>query len=138
MIKHHASLLTSLLAMLLLSACGGGSSNFPPKDTSKSGGGPEPKFVLLDPATSKSITCSGLQERYLQDGRLEIVANVRNLENRRLEVQINCVFRDDQNFPLDETPFQIVILTENATEGIRFTSVSNKAKSYSVRVRQSR
>ena len=67
-----------------------------------------------------------------------MVANLRNRENRRIEVQVNCVFKDEQNFPVDETPFRILMLTENATEGITFVSMNNKAKNYTVRVRQSR
>ena len=84
------------------------------------------------------VTCPGLQERRLEDGRLEVVANLRNRENRRIEVQVNCVFKDEQNFPVDETPFRIIMLTENATEGVTFVSMNNKAKNYTVRVRQSR
>jgi hypothetical protein len=38
----------------------------------------------------------------------------------------------------DETPFQTVMLTENATEQIRFVSMNNLAKKFTVRVRQAR
>lgn len=97
------------------------------------------KFVLLDKWTERSVTCSGLQERTTEDGRLEVVANVRNRRNSRIEVQINCVFKDDQGFPTgDETPFQTLILTENAQEGVRFVAMDNKARKYTVRVRQAR
>jgi hypothetical protein len=67
---------------------------------------------------------TGLQERVLADGRLEVVANVKNRENRRIEVQINCVFKDDQGFYGDETPFQTLILAEYATEAVRFTAAN--------------
>lgn len=97
------------------------------------------RFVLLDKATERSVTCTGIQERPLDDGRIEIVANVRNRLKRRIQVQINCVFKDEQGFPTgDETPFQDVIMTENAQEGVRFTSMNNKAKRYTIRVRQAR
>jgi len=63
---------------------------------------------------------------------------VRNRENRRIQVQINCEFKDAQGFPVDSTPFQTLILTENATESVPFTSMNSKAKNYTIRVRQAR
>lgn len=120
-----------------LSGCGSGGA-YLPKNANKYNQETTAKFVLLDPGTQRSVTCPGLQERRLEDGRLEVVANLRNRENRRIEVQVDCVFKDEQHFAVDETPFQIVMLTENATEGIRFISMNDKAKNYTVRVRQSR
>ena len=95
--------------------------------------------ILMDPAVRRSVTCSGLQERTLPDGRLEIVAHLRNRENRRIEVQANCVFKDQNAFSTgDETPFVMVILTENGTEDVKFNSMNNLAKKYTIRVRQAR
>ena len=97
------------------------------------------RFVLLDPGVKYSITCSGINERALEDGRVEVTAQIRNRENRRIEVQANCVFKDAAGVSTnDETPFQTVILTENATEQVKFISVNNLAKKYTVRVRQAR
>ena len=95
--------------------------------------------VLLDPGVQYSVTCSGVQERTLPDGRMEVIAQLRNRENRRIEVQANCVFKDANGFTTgDETPFQPVILTENATEQVSFTSLNNQARKYTIRVRQAR
>lgn len=97
------------------------------------------RFVLLDPGVKYSITCTGINERTLDDGRLEVTAQIRNRENRRLEVQANCVFKDGNMIATgDETPFQTVILTENATESVKFTSANGAAKKYTIRVRQAR
>jgi uncharacterized protein DUF1425 len=97
------------------------------------------KFVLLDPGAQKSVTTAGIQDRRLDDGRLEVVAKVRNRENRRIEVQVNCIFKDAQGFSIgDETPFQTLILTENSTEDVRFLSMNNAAQRFTVRVRQAR
>ncbi len=97
------------------------------------------RFVLLDPGVKYSITCTGINERTLDDGRLEVTAQIRNRENRRLEVQANCVFKDGNMIATgDETPFQTVILTENATESVNFTSANGAAKKYTIRVRQAR
>lgn len=96
-------------------------------------------LVLLDPGVRHSVTSSGSLARTLEDGRLEITLQLRNRENRRIEVQANCVFKDLSGFTTgDETPFQAVILTENATEQVKFTSANNLAKRYTIRVRQAR
>jgi uncharacterized protein YcfL len=96
------------------------------------------RFVLLDPGAQKSVSCSSIQEGRTSDGRLEVVANVRNRENRRIQVQINCVFKDAQGFVVEDTPFQNLFLDENAQEGVRFVSANDKAMRYTVRVRQAR
>ncbi len=97
------------------------------------------KLVLLDPGVRYSVTSTGINEHTLADGRLEITVQLRNRENRRIEVQANCVFKDAAGVTTgDETPFQAVILTENATEQVKFTSMNNLAKKYTIRVRQAR
>ena len=140
--KRLASPMILLVATLTLALCGCQTQRdtgaLPPLNTQGSNLETKAKFVLLDPGAQYSVTCSGLQERTLPDGRLEVVANVRNRENRRIQVQINCVFKDEQGFPLNETSFETLILTENAQEGVKFTSLDNKAKNYTIRVRQAR
>jgi hypothetical protein len=129
-----------LLAVVLLPAgCASREGAYEPVNTPASDLENRAKFVLLDRATRDSVTCTGLQERVLADGRLEVMANVRNRLNRRIEVQVNCVFKDAQGFATpDEAPFQTVILTENAQEGLRFVSANDQARTYTIRVRQAR
>ena len=96
-------------------------------------------FVLMDKPTQVSVTTSGIQERKLEDGRLDVVAHLRNRQSRRIQVQVSCVFKDTQGFSTgDETPWQNVILTENSQEDVRFTSMNNQAAKYTIRVRQAR
>ena len=95
--------------------------------------------MLLDPGVQYSVTRGDLNQRTLEDGRLEIIVQLRNRENRRIEVQANCVFKDQNGFVIgDETPFQTVILSENATEQLRFVSANDQARKYTIRVRQAR
>ena len=97
------------------------------------------RVVLMDPGVQRSLTCTGLQEGATADGRLEVTAQIRNRENRRIEVQIGCVFKDANGYATgDETPFQTLILTENATEQVKFTAMNTLAKKYTIRVRQAR
>ena len=95
--------------------------------------------VLMDPGVQYSVTHSGFQEVVLQDGRLEVTVHLRNRENRRIEVQANCVFKDQNGYSTsDETPWQTVILTENGTEDVKFVSANAQARKATVRVRQAR
>ena len=133
-------LVASLAALALSAGCVAiPPGPFAPLETTKFTLENTDKFVLLDQPAQYSVTCTGLQERTLGDGRLEVVANVKNRESRRLQVQIDCVFKDDQGFSTnDETPFQTIILAENSTEAVHFTAMNTLAKKYTIRVRQAR
>jgi len=95
-------------------------------------------LVLLDQRIHETITCPGIQETRLPDGRLQVAVNLRNREERRVQVQANCEFKDGQGFVIDETPFQNVFLDENAQQGVQFVSMNDKAVRYTIRVRQAR
>ena len=137
--NNKTSLLLAATAGLVLLVGCATPGPFTPQDTTRYTIENTEKFVLLDKPTQVSVTCTGLQERTLADGRLEVVANVKNREARRIEVQINAVFKDDQGFSTgDETPFQTLILAENSTEAVRFTAMHTLAKKYTIRVRQAR
>ena len=130
-------------ALFLAAGCASkstqGSGPYLPQDTTKYSLENTETFVLMDPATYNSVSSTGMQERILADGRLEVVANVKNLEGRRIQVQVSCVFKDAQRFSTgDETPWQTLILGENATEAVRFTASNTLAKTYTIRVRQAR
>ncbi|HPY29762.1 MAG TPA: hypothetical protein PLT00_02380 [Verrucomicrobiota bacterium] len=96
--------------------------------------------VLLDRGVRRSVTVTGQPfAQTLPDGRLEVTVLLRNRENRRIEVQANCVFKDVNGIGTgDETPFVPVILTENATEQVKFVSINDRAKRFTIRVRQAR
>jgi hypothetical protein len=93
-------------------------------------------IVLLDSRVQQSVTCPGIQESRLPDGRLQVAVQLRNREERRIQVQANCEFKDAQGFTLDPTPFQNVILDENAQETVRFVSMNEKPVRYTIRVRE--
>lgn len=95
------------------------------------------KFAPLDKATQAAVACTGLRERVRPDGRFEVVANLRNREAEPLRLAVDCVFRDDQGYPLgDGGPSQVVKLAGNATETVRFTAGTVDARRYTIRVRQ--
>ncbi|MBL9211352.1 MAG: YcfL family protein [Opitutaceae bacterium] len=139
MTTKPVALLVSAVVLSLGAGCATEPGPHAPLDTTKFTLENTDRFVLLDKPAQYSVTCTGLQERPLADGRLEVTANVKNREARRIQVQINCVFKDDQGFSTgDETPWQTLILSENSTEAVRFTAMNTQARKYTVRVRQAR
>jgi uncharacterized protein YcfL len=96
--------------------------------------------VLLDSGVQRSISTEGeIQSATLPDGRLRVMAPIRNRENRRIQVQVNCVFKDEQGFSTgDETAWRTLFLDENATESVEFVSLNARAKNFTIRVRQAR
>lgn len=136
--NKHLLNLALASAIALLAGCGT-PGPYLPQDTTKYTLENTEKFVLLDQATQHSVTCTGIQEKILPDGRLEVAANVKNREKRRIQVQIQCVFKDEQSISTnDETPWQTLILAEYSTETLRFTAMNTQAKKYTIRVRQAR
>lgn len=132
------SLAILALGATFLTGCRTGGGAYPPLNTTKYDLENQANFVLLDKAVQRSVTSSGIQVRPHEDGRLEVAANIRNRESRRIQVQVNCEFKDEQGFTLDDTPFQTLILSENEQKSVRFISMNNKAKKFTIRVQQAR
>ena len=93
-------------------------------------------LVLMNERVQKSVTCPGIQETRLPDGRLQVVAHLRNREDRSIQVQADCVFKDAQGFDIDSAPFTNVFLDENAQQDVQFVSMSDKAQRYTIRIRE--
>lgn len=125
-------------ALALLSGCAHDHGAYAPQNAAVNNLEDNSRFVLLDRAAQYSVTSPGIQEARLPDGRLQVRANLRNRENRRIQVQVNCVFKDAQGFVVEETPFENVFLDENAQEPVEFVSANDKALRYTIRVREAR
>ena len=95
-------------------------------------------FVLMDSGAQHSVTVADIRSETLPDGRLQVAANVRNRENRRIQVQTNCEFKNADGFAVDSSPWQTLILTENSMETVQFASMNKDAKRYTIRVREAR
>ena len=96
------------------------------------------KFVALGTLGARTVRCTAMQETQLPDGRMQVRANILNLINKRVDLQISCAFKDEQGFAIDTTPFQTLILDETAQETVTFKSLNAQAKDYTVRVRLAR
>ena len=125
-------------ALALMTGCASDHGAYAPKNTMVNNLEDVSTFVLFDEGAQKSVTCDGLEPQRLPDGRLQVAANLRNRQNRRIQVQLNCEFKDAQGFVLDSTPFQNFFLDENAQQGVTFISMNDKAMRYTIRVREAR
>ena len=131
--------LTLLLAAtaLTLAACRSEPTAFVSQQMTKYSIENTGKFALLDPLAQAAVTCSGLQEKTDEAGRLQVVANVMNRSRDRVAVQVRCVFKDRNGFSTgDETPWSTLVLDDSSTEAVRFAAANNLAHSYTIAVRQ--
>jgi len=127
------------VALAFLAGCATEPGPFAPQDTTKYTLENTEAFVLMDKQVQYSVTSTGIQFRDLPDGRLEVTANIKNRESRRIQVQVGCVFKTADGVSTgDESPWQTLILGENTTEAVTFTSMNNQARKYTIRVRQAR
>jgi uncharacterized protein YcfL len=130
--KKLFTLLAASTALFVTTGCQSGGA-YAPKNATKYNHEDSLNLVLM---VQRSVTSPGIQETILPDGRMQVVANLRNRETRRIEVQVQCVFKDAQGFDIDSTPWNTLIMTENSQESVRFVSMNNQARRYTVRVRQ--
>lgn len=94
------------------------------------------KFSVSDRPQRIYVACTGLQEKVTSDGRLEVIVNIQNRENRRLALQVRCVFKDARGFSTgDETAWQPLELDEAETQAVRYTAANAAAKKFTVVVR---
>jgi len=94
--------------------------------------------VLLNQRVQNTITCPGIQEVRLPSGQLQVTANLRNRDSKRIQVQANCEFKDAQGFVVDSTPYQNVFFDDNSQESVQFVSMNSKAVRYTIRVREAK
>jgi hypothetical protein len=131
--------------LLILSGCQHGASA-PPQAGAVAGlamaGGPmvgDPHVAYLDPRMQATVAHLGDRAVIRPDGRLHVEVDLKNLGGLRLQVQLQCVFKDEQGLPTgDETPWETLFLTENATETVPFDSLNPLARTYTIRLRESR
>ena len=134
--NRFLSILAAIALTGIFAGCQTDHGAYLPENATKNNYEDSEQLVLMDAMVQHSVTSPGIQQTRLQDGRLEVAANLRNRESRRIQVQAQCEFKDGQGFTIDSSPWNTVILTENGQETVRFTSMNDRAQRYTVRVRQ--
>jgi uncharacterized protein YcfL len=128
-----------LAAVCSLAGCASAPAPQAPQETTKFTVENTDRFAVLDSATEAVVSCTGLQERTLGDGRLEVVANLKNGGGKPVQVQVQCEFLDGEGMPVSaEVPWQLLAISASSTEVVRFTAPSTAAKKYAIRVRRAR
>ena len=101
-----------------------------------------PKYdvSVLSPSLDGIVECEDVQTTHTPDGRMAVTAYVQNLQPHRIQVQVNCVFKDERGYPTEGegSPFRNLILTENAREPVMYTSLNDKARYCTIRIRTPR
>lgn len=126
-----------LCALVLLAGCASDPTPSQPLDTPKYTLENTERVTVFDRATQDAISCTGLLEYPLGDGRLEVVATLKNRSDHRVDLQSSCVFKDAQGLTtVEETAWKNVTLAEHASEAVRFSASNPSAKKYTIRLRQ--
>ncbi len=137
--KKTPSFLTLAAGLAALAGCASPPAVYTAQSTTKYTVANTEEFMPLDAISQADVACTGLQERKLPDGRLQVIANIKNRERWNVMVQVQCVFKDEQGFPAGgETPWRTLILPEDSTEAVRFIALNNLATHYTIRVRAPR
>jgi hypothetical protein len=134
--KQKTSVLAAVLTAVALGGCVAPPRAVAPQDSTKFSVENTDKFVPLDAASQTWVSCTGLQERTMADGRLEVVADVKNRIQAFVVVQVQCIFQDDAGNSTGElTPWRIVNLPIDSTEAVRFVAPTPAMRHYTIRVR---
>jgi uncharacterized protein YcfL len=92
--------------------------------------------VLLNSELAGSLAVEGQRASYAEDGRLQVFANIRSRTPKRLTIQVQTVFKDENGFSTgDETAWETIILTELSQTTYQSIAQNTKARRYTIRVR---
>jgi hypothetical protein len=128
MTLRHASTVAAALFCAALAGCVEAPEVSGPQDSTKFTVENTDRFAALDPAAEAAVMCTGLQERTLSDGRLEVVANVKNRGSEPVRVQLQCLFLDDSGGPTElGAQWQALSIAGDATDVVRFTASNPSA-----------
>ena len=137
--RHLLLVAASALGLAALAGCAGTGAAQAPQDTTKFTVENTERFAALDAPTQEDISCTGLQERTLGDGRLEIVASIRNRAEKPMRLQVQCLFLDARGLPVgDAGQWQVLEIGAGSTEVERFTAAIAGEGRYAIRVRSAR
>ena len=140
-VKPVSSLLFAALAVVLSLLAGCASAPKPPpvQESIKYTVDDTGRVAYADPLSQETVVVTGLQERFLADGRLDLVASVKDKTDQPIKVEVQCLFRDADGFVAAQaTLWQPLSLSAQSTETVHFTASSTISKRYSLRFRQAR
>lgn len=127
----------ALVLSAVLAGCVAPPAAPPPAPRPLAGGGG--RVVALDAGSAGAVACAGIVDWRLADGRLGVLANLRNLGSTRIGLRVLCSFEGTGGSPAgDGGAWQAVVLDPGSTETVRFASPDARAQAYLIRVRSAR
>lgn len=97
------------------------------------------KVMLMDDTVAQAVECTGLQIVRRKDGRLEIIASLKNLSHDTFFILVDATFKGPAGETLaDEGDWHRLTLEGNNTVVARFVSQDGRAADFAVRVRAAR
>ena len=93
--------------------------------------------VVLDDILAKKIAIEAQVNRWTDTRRLQVFANIRNRTDFVQNIDVQTVFKDEAGFSLrDETAWQRIILEPNETTNYTSTSLDDRARKDTIRIRE--
>jgi hypothetical protein len=95
------------------------------------------KLMFLDPGLFQAVTSTGLQQHVRDDGRLEVVVNIKNRSSTPAALEMSVLFRDAvTDAPAGETPWRRIELSGLDTQAVPFLSSKPGPRAFTVRIRE--
>ena len=137
--NHLISIVTAGMLFCIGNGCSTPEGAYTPVYSEKGDMESHHNVVFMSKGIEKSLDVSGIKKTKLADGRLKATVNLRSRDDRRIQVQVRCIFKDEDGFSTgDETPWKTLILTEKSQETVSYTSMNDKAAKFTISVRESR
>jgi len=97
------------------------------------------QFVLLDKSIEDKFSFHNAVTRRVENGRLEVIVDIRNRTDHNQALDISTLFRDEQKVALrDETAWARHLFGPNQTRAYRAVSIDSRAACFTVRLREGR
>lgn len=128
--------LCAIALALGLGACGSMRSSRGTLESTKFTVANTERFTIADPSLGGQVQCTGLREKSTADGRLAVIANVRNAGASPLRLEVGCDFLDANGMVVLEKPWQPLVIGAGSTEVVSFTGPAAEGQRYSIRVRR--
>ena len=120
-------------AVLVLAGCSAAPAPQSGAGASVLAAGAGGRVVALGAGTMPKVTCPGLLERTLGDGRMEVVATLEAAAPGPFRLRVGCVFLDAGGRQVGAAEERSVTVVAGTSESVRFDAASPDARSYLIR-----
>ena len=128
------------VVVLVLNGCAAGPYKAVKYDTSKDIER-QSNVVIIDKSLSnqfakKRVTIVGEKSEWTSDNRLKVYCEIRNMKKDVLRLQVQTVFKDQDNFSIEsDTNWELILIPEFSTYVYTTTALNDKAKKYTIRIK---